>query len=194
MFRDKHRYGQDPATVVRSKPRTFNAPLRWKDPARVFVCSWSDFFIEDADEWRDEAWDIMRRTPHITYLLLTKRAENIKDRLPVDWPLRNVWLGVTAEDQQRYDERVHILAAITAPVKFLSVEPMLGPIYLDFDADGLWIICGGESGPGAREMKIGWAASLKAQCMANRNKFFMKQMSGKKPIPECLILREFPGK
>ena len=82
MYRDKKRYGQDPATVVRSKPPTFNKPLKWHDPAKVFVCSWSDFFIEDADEWRDDAWEIMRRTPHLTYQILTKRPRNIKDRLP----------------------------------------------------------------------------------------------------------------
>ncbi len=75
MFRDKKRYGQDASVVVRSKPPTFNKPLLWKDPARVFVCSWSDFFIEEADLWREEAYDIMRKTPHLTYLILTKRPE-----------------------------------------------------------------------------------------------------------------------
>ena len=90
MYRDKRHFGQDPTTVVRSKPATFNAPLKWKDQARVFVCSWSDFFIEDADPWRGEVWQIMRQTPHLTYMLLTKRLENISARLPDDWPLKNI--------------------------------------------------------------------------------------------------------
>src|SRR3990167_11527130 len=78
MYREKNRYGQDPAVVVRSKPATFNAPLKWKEPARVFTCSWSDFFIKQADPWRDEAWDIIYQTPHLTYLILTKRPERIE--------------------------------------------------------------------------------------------------------------------
>ena len=76
MFREQNQYGHDPNIVVRSKT-TFNDPLKWKEPAKVFVNSWSDFFIEEADPWRDEAWDIMRRTPHLTYQILTKRPENI---------------------------------------------------------------------------------------------------------------------
>lgn len=227
MYRDKARYGQDPATVVRSKPATFNAPLKWCDPARVFVCSWSDFFIEDADAWRDEAWEIMRRTPHLTYMLLTKRPENIEaykkrfevKRLPHDWPLPNVWLGVTAENQEMADKRIPLLLSISAAVRFVSIEPMIAAVALeDFDPSrgapylrrnylrriinpatreevraGLdWVICGGESGPAAREMKPEWAAEIKRQCNEARVPFFMKQMSGKAPIPDFLQGREFP--
>ena len=137
MYRDKKRYGQDPATVIRSKPGTFNAPLHWKEPAKVFVCSWSDFFIEDADEWREEAWDIMRATPHLTYMLLTKRPENIKGRLPMSyeafgggWPLKNVWLGVTVESQEMADKRIPLLLQVPAAMRFISVEPMIGPVDL----------------------------------------------------------------
>jgi protein gp37 len=206
MYRDKARYGQDPTTVVRSKPGTFNAPLHWKDPARVFVCSWSDFFIEDADDWRDEAWEIMRRTPHLTYMLLTKRAENIKDRLPPDWPLKNVWLGVTAENQQTANERLAVLLFdVPATKRFVSVEPMVGPVDLGHAlckawSDGGatmgryldWVICGGESGPEAREMLPEWALLLKRQCASSNTPFFMKQMSRKAPIPDFLQGREFP--
>lgn len=130
MFRDKKRYGQDPSTVIRSKAKTFNSPLKWKDPARVFVCSWSDFFILEADDWRDDAWDIIRKTPHLTYLLLTKRPENIKDRLPNDWPLPNVWLGVTAENQEQADKRIPLLLEIPAAKHFVSIEPMVGSVDL----------------------------------------------------------------
>lgn len=198
MYRDKKRFGQDPSTVVKSKPATFNKPLHWKDPAKVFVCSWSDFFIEDADEWRDEAWRIMQKTPHLTYQLLTKRPENILDRLPECWPLPNVWLGVTVESQ-RQDGRINTLLSIPAAGHFISVEPMVGPVALlppwlrKLD----WVICGGESGPEARNMDPYWAEDLKLECLAGGIPFFMKQMSGsgkaqREAIPEYLNVREFP--
>lgn len=211
MYRDKTRYGHDPATVIRSKPGTFNSPLKWKDPAKVFVCSWSDFFIEDADAWRDDAWEIMRRTPHLTYQLLTKRPENIAARLPHDWPLPNVWLGVTAENEGQLKNRLPLLMGIPSVVRFVSVEPMLGPIsfrwgnWVDYPSgpgtvsnqyDALraidWVICGGESGLEARNMNPEWAAELKRQCSEAEVPFFMKQMTGKVPIPDTLQGREFP--
>lgn len=215
MYRDKKRFGQDPEKVIRSKPATFNKPLSWEEPARVFVCSWSDFFIENADEWRDEAWEIMRKTPHLTYQLLTKRPENIKDRLPDDWPLPNVWLGVTAENQEMADKRIPVLLKIQAAVQFVSVEPMIGPVKLKPEwllclSDGQymnivecghglinWVICGGESGPGARNMDPAWASELKHQCSDAGWAFFMKQMSGvskaqREAISEHLMMREFP--
>ena len=190
MYRDKKRYGQDPATVIRSKPPTFNKPLHWKDPAKVFVCSWSDFFIEDADQWRDDAWKIMRQTPHLTYLLLTKRPENIKDRLPEDWPLPNVWLGVTAENQEMADKRIPILLSIEAPKHFISIEPMVGPVDLFFPAhpnllpaiDRLdWVIVGGESGPNARPCHPDWIRSLRDQCQGHGVPFMFKQWGEYRP-------------
>lgn len=208
MFRDKTRYGHDPATVARSKPKTFNAPLHWKEPAKVFVCSWSDFFIEDADAWRDEAWEIMRRTPHLAYQLLTKRPENIATRLPHDWPLKNVWLGVTAENNEMAAHRIPILMEIPATVRFVSIEPMIDTVDLhpylfrglfpDSEEIGKffdpidWVICGGESGPQARNMNPAWAADIKRQCKKAKTPFFMKQMTGKVPIPDFLQGREFP--
>ena len=206
MYRDKKRYGQDPATVIRSKPNTFNSPLKWKEPAKVFVCSWSDFFIEDADPWREEAWEIIRNTPHLTYQILTKRPENIAGRLPPYWPLKNVWLGVTAENQQTANERLAVLLFDVPAVKrFVSVEPMVGPVDLGHAlckawSDGVatmgryldWVICGGESGPDARIMQTEWALSLKEQCAAAGTPFFMKQMSAGAPIPEELRGQEFP--
>ncbi|MFZ2950916.1 MAG: DUF5131 family protein [Desulfuromonadaceae bacterium] len=210
MYRDKARYGQDPAIVIRSKQHTFNAPLRWKEPAKVFVCSWSDFFIEDADAWRDEAWEIMRRTPHLTYMLLTKRPENIAGRLPEGWPYRNVWLGVTAENQDMADQRIPILLKTPAALRFVSVEPMIGPVRMRSEwllclsegqhmniiecGHGLinWVICGGESGPQARDMEAPWADDLKTQCAAAGWPFFMKQMARKEPIPAFLQGQEMP--
>lgn len=222
MFRDKKRYGQDPEKVIRSRPATFNRPLHWKEPAMVFVCSWSDFFIEDADEWRDEAWDIIRKTPHLTYQILTKRPENIQGRLPADWPLKNVWLGVTAENQEMADKRIPLLLEIDAYVHFVSMEPLIGPVdlqnlvigkshyfdslFCDVDPEDddpykgrsiTWVIVGGESGPNARPMRKKWANDIKNQCKDNDVPFFMKQMSGKtkkerEDIPEYLMLRQFP--
>ena len=205
MYTDKKRYGQDPSTVVRSKSPTFNKPNSWKDPAKVFVCSWSDFFIEDADEWRGEAWQLIIANPHLTFQILTKRPENIPGRLPYDWPLENVWLGVTVENQDMAQKRIPLLLEIEAAISFLSMEPMLGPIRL---LDVLqnehrlvstidWIICGGESGPEARYMDPRWPLDILEQCHANRVPFFMKQMSGKsktkrKDIPAILSIRQFP--
>lgn len=152
-------YGQDPTQVVRASDKTFYAPLKLKEPQRVFTCSWSDFFIEEADAWRDEAFAIMALTPHITYQVLTKRPDRMKRWFtnaptpPVgtlnykfyrqwhvwaamsnssnpeladaaqyiwdwdienygiygQWPLPNVWLGVSVEDQKTAYERIPLL-------------------------------------------------------------------------------------
>jgi protein gp37 len=99
MYRDKERYGQNPIQVVRSKTK-FDAPLKYKTPKLVFSCSWSDFFIDHADPWRPEAWEIMRQASQHTYLLLTKRPERIVDHLPDRWPWAHVWLGVSVGIRQ----------------------------------------------------------------------------------------------
>lgn len=133
MFRDKKRWGQDGSNIHRSGNVTFFNPLSWKEPAKVFTCSWSDFFLEEADLWRDDAWKIIKSTPHLTYQILTKRPENMIDRLPDDWPLPNVWLGVTAENQEEAARRIPYLLMHEpgdAVVKFVSVEPMLEEIDL----------------------------------------------------------------
>jgi len=130
MFRDKARYGQDPEIVIRSKPATFNKPMTWKDPAMVFVCSWSDFFIEEADAWRDVAWEIIRSSPQLIFQILTKRPERIIEHLPFCWGdgYPNVWMGVTAENQEMADLRIPLLLEVPAAVRFVSAEPLLGPI------------------------------------------------------------------
>lgn len=199
MFREQTHYGGDPNVVVRSKTK-FSEPLKWREPARVFTCSWSDFFIEEADQWRDEAWDIIRRTSHLTYQILTKRPENIIDRLPDDWGLGwpNVWLGVSAEDQKNADKRIPQLFEIPAVIRFISAEPLLGSIDLDmayYVPD--WIIVGGESGPNCRPMDLSWARSIRDQCKEAGVLFFMKQIGGWPDkhgnIPEDLRIREFPN-
>lgn len=181
MFRDKERYGQDPTTVLRSKT-TFRDPLKWNDPARVFTCSWSDFFIEEADEWRNEAWSIIRNTPHLTYQILTKRPEHISGRLPSDWGTGypNVWLGTSVENM---DSLWRIGTLRTIPhnfVKFVSFEPLLE--YIDRpNLDGIqWAIIGGESGNENgrylyRPCKIGWIDDLRLDCQTQGVKVFVKQ-------------------
>lgn len=84
MYRDKTRYGQNPKIISKSKT-TFDDPLKWAEPQLIFTCSWSDWFIDAADDWRDEAWEIIRKSPHHTFQILTKRPERIADHLPSDW-------------------------------------------------------------------------------------------------------------
>lgn len=197
MYRQKKQYGQDPTVVVRSKTK-FSEPLKWKEPKRVFTCSWSDFFIEEADAWRDEAWEIIRQTPHLTYQILTKRPERMAGRLP--WghgtPWANVWLGVSVEDQAAALKRIPILLDTPAVMRFLSCEPLLGPLDLHLrflsrsleiapdhlfgDRTGVrgrihWVIAGGESGPKARPMNPEWARMLAGDCQSAGVPFFFKQ-------------------
>ncbi len=214
MFRNKKRWGQDGSKIHMSSWSTIKKPLSWKEPAKVFTCSWSDFFLPEADFWRESAWDIIRKTPHLTYQILTKRPERIRECLPPDWPLKNVWLGVTAENQEQADIRIPIMLEIQAIVHFVSIEPMLGPVkmapewmrcqtqgqYMNIIECGHglvnWVICGGESGPGFREMKKEWAWDLLQQTEIPQVPFFMKQMSGINPknisIPDVLKVKEFP--
>lgn len=185
MFRDKRRYGQDPTIVVRSKS-TFYNPLKWKEPRRIFTCSWSDWFIEEADRWRDEVWEIIRKTPHHTYHILTKRPERILDHLPPDWGngYDNVWLGVTAENQKQADRRIPILLSVPAKVRFLTCEPLLGPIHLDPKSvlpHIHWVIVGGESGHRVRPMHPAWARSLRDQCVSAGIPFHFKQWGASCP-------------
>jgi protein gp37 len=217
MFRDQERYGHDPNVVVRSKT-TFNDPLKWTQQVRpgatvkVFTCSWSDWFIQEADPWRAEAWEIVRQTPNLIYQILTKRPENIASRLPADWGdgYPNVWLGVSAEDQANADKRIPILLQTPARVRFVSAEPLIGLIdmlwvqhgFLDPDYYNIldWVIVGGESGPGHRPMELDWARSIVEQCQAAGVACFVKQLGGwpdkrgdVKTFPPELQVRQFPG-
>jgi protein gp37 len=208
MYREKKRYGQNPEFVVRSKT-TYAAPLGWPEPARIFTCSWSDFFHEAADGWRADAWDVIRRTPHHMYQILTKRPERMAGHLPPDWGRGwpNVWLGVSVENQ-RWVERAERLVEIPAVVRFVSAEPLLGPVDLMRLRPGpctvvellSWVIVGGESGPDGvrRDMKLEWLASVVRQCDEARVPVFVKQDSGPRDsqqgrIPDALWVRkEFP--
>lgn len=193
-------------------------PIKWDASAardgvrrRVFCASMADVFEdrEDLVEPRTQVFDIIARTPHLDWLLLTKRPQNIARMIP--WgPLgthradpdcwRNVWLGTTAEDQKRADERIPELLKVPAAVRFVSYEPALGPIdFFDTLARAPntvagtevasllhWIIVGGESGPGARPFDLDWARNTAAQCKTAGIACFVKQMgSNVWPSWEC---------
>jgi protein gp37 len=174
-YRDAARYGYNPGEVVRSKT-TFRDPLKWKEPRKIFVCSWSDFFIEEADAWRGEVWDIIRKTPHHTYQICTKRVENIPARLPSDWGngYSNVWLGATTENGTEYARRVSGLMSIPAKIHWLSIEPMLSRVE-GYDSPD-WVVIGGESGPNARAFNPDWARSSILWWRSRGAKVFVKQL------------------
>ncbi len=178
MYRDKRRFGQNPQQIVRSKT-TFFDPLSWARPSRIFTCSWSDWFLEEADEWREEAWDVIRSTPHHTYQILTKRPDRILNCLPGDWNIgwENVWLGVSIENQE-YLFRKQKLVDVPCKVRFISAEPLIGAIDLGSLSLIDWVITGGESGPSAREMDVDWARSIRDQCLVADVPFFHKQNGG----------------
>ena len=190
MYQDKIRYGQDPTQIIRSKHATFVAPLKWQREVErgervgherlVFTCSWSDFFIEEADAWRPEAWDIIRATPNLTYQVLTKRPERIAACLPPDWGQGwpHVWIGVSVENR-RWLSRLEMLREIAAAVRFASFEPLLAYLGgIDDYLEGLdWAIVGAESGPKRRPMPLHWLTSLVDQCQAANIPTWVKQGS-----------------
>lgn len=176
MYRDKRRYGQDPSVVVRSKA-SFDAPYRWKSPRMIFTCSWSDFFVGDADDWRSDAWRVIRNTPQHTYQILTKRPERISEHLPEGWPFHNVWLGVSVENPRFY-WRIESLKQIPAAVRFLSLEPLLSPL-AGLPLEGIsWVVVGGESGPKCRPMRAEWVREIQRACRKTKVAFFFKQWGG----------------
>lgn len=157
-------------------------PLAMKEPALIFVNSMSDLFHAQVPlDVVAEAFDVMRRTPQHTYQVLTKRASRLPrlvDRL--DWP-DNLWMGVSVEDEAAMD-RIDGLLAVPTKVRFLSAEPLLGPLPgLAERLDGIdWVIVGGESGPGFRRMEESWATGVRDACTATGTSFFFKQWGGLK--------------
>ena len=179
MFRTREGLGYDPTLVVRSLEREFELPLRLNS-GRVQVCSQSDFFVADADEWREDAWEVMRQTPHLTYQILTKRPGRILNHLPYDWGggWRNVWLGTSIENQKTADTRLHQLLQVPAEKYFVSAQPLLEPIgisrFLGLSKVSL-VLAGCESGPGARPTEGTWLELLKRQCRESGSRFFLVQ-------------------
>lgn len=217
---------QNAAENVVLHPERIEQPLHWRKPRMVFVNSMSDLFHEQIpDEFIARVWDVMASTPQHFYQVLTKRPNRMATVLgpdgigfysrngPVPCPQPNVWLGVSVEDQRRAEERIPVLLDTPAAVRWISAEPLLGPLVLEELGrhwlgvasqstgmnDGLdWVVIGGESGPGHRPMKIEWLASIVEQCQAANVPVFVKQASASIPgqqgeIPDDLwALKEFP--
>lgn len=156
-----------------------DAPLKWSKPRTVFVNSMSDLFHRDVpDEFISRVFEIMVQCPKHKFQVLTKRAgrlERLSRKLP--WA-SNVWMGVSVEDSRQLP-RIESLRSTDASVKFLSLEPLIGPLS-DLKLDGIgWVIVGGESGPKARPMDASWAIEIRDNCIEAGVPFFFKQWGGK---------------
>ena len=199
----------------RTSLENWRKPLRWATQAsdrligtgrpRVFCASLADVFDNQVPEaWRHDLWMLIGQTAELDWLLLTKRPENVEKMLPYSWrttgePYPNVWLGFTAEDQEHFDRRWKIMREIPATVRFCSYEPAIGPLRLykstpPLYTEGLdWLICGGESGHGHREMDQQWEEDIRLDCAEAGVAYFFKQRSGKLPIdPGYPLVRQFP--
>lgn len=222
-----HRFAGTPAYpngfAVTLRPERLDQPLRWQRPRRIFVNSMSDLFHSDVpDEYIARVFAVMALAPQHTFQVLTKRPGRMRSLLSQadfqlmvdahmhnhgdveteDWPLPNVWLGTSVESQKWADVRIPQLLQTPAAVRFLSCEPLLGPVDLRLSGrapsllrDGElfewqraihWIICGGESGPHARPMHPDWARSLRDQCVAAGVAFHFKQWG--EWVPESALL------
>lgn len=155
-----------------------DAPRSWRHPRLVFVNSMSDLFHENVPlEFIRRVFSTMIATPQHTYQILTKRSQRLKELAPeLAWP-SNVWMGVSVEDARVVD-RIDDLRTVPATVRFLSCEPLIGPLE-NLNLEGIhWVIVGGESGPGARPMRSEWVQAIRRQCRMARIPFFFKQWGG----------------
>jgi protein gp37 len=174
MGSDRYRNG----FRVTLHPDLLDVPRKWRQPRVVFVNSMSDLFHEDIpDAFIQRVFATMRDCPQHTFQVLTKRAERLAALAPrLPWP-HNVWMGVSVEDARVVD-RIGYLQKTPAAVRFLSLEPLIGPLN-DLRLEGIdWVIVGGESGPRARPMKAEWVTSILRQCRAASVAFFFKQWGG----------------
>jgi protein gp37 len=194
--RDSHRRGW--AVWGKEKPRRFFSDEHWKGPLkwdraaakagerrRVFCASMADVFEDRPDlvPWRSRLWHIIEATPNLDWLLLTKRPENVRAMVRGDWlvkPRPNVWLGTSAEDQERAAERIPVLLEIPAQIRFISAEPLLGELdlapYLQRPGGLDWVITGGESGPNFRPLREWWLHKIVQDCQAAKVPVFVKQL------------------
>lgn len=153
-------------------------PLGWKRPQMIFVNSMSDLFHKDVPlSFVQSVFDVMQRASWHTFQVLTKRSDRLLELSPaLDWPA-NVWMGVSVENQQ-YIYRMDHLRLTDARIKFLSLEPLLGPLPA-LNLTGIdWVIVGGESGPGARPIEQSWVLDIRDQCLTFGVAFFFKQWGG----------------
>ncbi|MBF2075139.1 MAG: phage Gp37/Gp68 family protein [Synechococcales cyanobacterium C42_A2020_086] len=158
-------------------PERLEQPRKWRTPSRIFVNSMSDLFHKDVPfAYLQEIFTVMRETPWHIYQILTKRDQNLAELAPkLEWS-ENIWVGVSVENQQ-YAHRVHALRQIPSAVRFLSCEPLLGP--LDLNLEGIdWVIVGGESGREHRPIKPEWVRDILRQTRETNTAFFFKQWGG----------------
>ena len=191
-----------PAEITeRIKTKTWSNPVKWNKEAkesgkrvRVFCASLADVFEDNPQlvEWRTELLDLIINTPHLDWQILTKRPENVNRMIEQStgfsdaemWfhAARNVWMGTSVENQEQADIRIPELLNIPAAVRFLSMEPLLGPININKYSNIDWVIVGGESGPKARPMHPDWVRSLRDQCQDTGAAFFFKQWGKWGPV------------
>lgn len=207
-------------------PERLNEPYRLKRPSRIFVCSMSDIFHPDVpDEFIEHTFKVMRDLPQHTFFVLTKRPERMaetawaicsehhapNDPYVSNWYAPNIWVGVSAENQEMADKHIPQLMGLPVAHRFVSVEPMIGPVDLEsylpivVNRDWLgigtlvqkrvghidWVICGAESGPGKRECRTDWPCDLQNQCIETGTPFFFKKWNDERDsmMPTC---REWP--
>ena len=163
---------------VTLQPQMLELPLRWKTPKRIFVNSMSDLFHVDVPlSYIKDVFDVMRQAHWHQFQVLTKRAQRIEELSPELRWAPNIWMGVSVENE-KYANRIDHLRKTGAHVKFLSVEPLIGPVG-KLNLRGIdWVIVGGESGPGARPMDADWVTAIRDQCLKARVSFFFKQWGG----------------
>jgi len=203
-------YGKDFSIPIKSK--NFDAPLKWKKPRVILVNDMSDFFHEKVnDRWRLKAFDIFFKNPLHQYLLLTKRPKEavkfFKKYSDLTClfvkgysisMLNNIYLGVSVENQRTADERIPELLEIPYFKKWLSIEPILSSMYLNLPEPTAksrihWVVCGGETGQGARIVSRRCFEGIICQCELAQIPFFMKQMPNREPIPNNLMIRQYPN-
>lgn len=170
-----------PGFAVTMHPQSLDEPLRWRSPRTVFVNSMADLFHAQVTVgFIRQVFDVMRDTPQHTYQILTKRSlrlARIADKF--DWP-DNVWMGVSVENSNVLT-RVDHLRRVPAAVRFLSCEPLIGPLD-GLDLSGIhWVIAGGESGPNYRPVDVNWVRGIRDTCTASGVAFFFKQWGGRTP-------------
>jgi protein gp37 len=176
---------------VTLQPDILELPLRWKLPRTIFVNSMSDLFHQDVpDDYIRQCFSVMQRAPQHTFQVLTKRPERaakMSRKLP--WAA-NIWMGTSIENQD-YVWRAEMLAKVPAAIRFLSVEPLLGPV-AGLPLDKIqWVIVGGESGPGARPMTEEWVLAIRNECKVANVPFFFKQWGG---VQKSRAGRELEGR
>lgn len=193
-------------TDILFHPDKLTDPIKWKKPRMIFVCSMADLFHPDIPfETIELIFDVMYKAEQHIFQVLTKRPERMLEFYKwyesqyTGWKQKNIWLGVSVEDQKTADERIPILVSIPAYVRFISIEPLLGAIdkIVHWDDDDEiaidWIIVGGESGPKARLVNPDWVRSLRDICVAGGIPFFFKQWGEWMPIErykkKCVMIK-----